>query len=154
MNEIKVSLINEDARFFIVVSRFNEFVTQKLVDGCKDELSRHRVKQENISLIWVPGAFEIPLVAKLAAERGYDAVICLGSVIRGETPHFEYVAAEVSKGIANVALQTSKPVIYGIITADTVDQALDRAGTKAGNRGRDAAISAIEMVNIVDKLKK
>ncbi len=153
MNEIKVNLINEDAKFFIVVSRFNEFVTQKLVDGCRDELSRHGVKQENISLIWVPGAFEVPLAAKLAAEKGYDAVICLGSVIRGETPHFEYVAAEVSKGIANVALQTGKPVIYGIITADTVDQALDRAGTKAGNRGRDAAISAIEMVNIVDKLK-
>ncbi len=153
MNEIKVTLVNENAKFFIVASRFNEFVTQKLVEGCKDELLRHNVKADNVSLIWVPGAFEIPLTAKLAAEKGYDAVICLGSVIRGETPHFEYVAAEVSKGIANVSLQTGKPVIYGIITADTVEQALDRAGTKAGNRGRDAAVSAIEMVNIVEKLK-
>ena len=153
MKEIKVTLINRDAKFFIVASRFNEFVTQKLVEGCKDELARHGVKNENVSLIWVPGAFEIPLVAKLAAEKGYDAVICLGSVIRGETPHFEYVAAEVSKGIANVSLQTSKPIIYGIITADTVDQALDRAGTKAGNRGRDAAVSAVEMVNVVAEFK-
>ena len=143
------ALLGEEQRISIIVSRFNEFITAKLLSGCLDTLIRHGVKEENIEIIWVPGAFEMPVVAsRVAAKDSNDAVICLGAVIRGGTPHFEYVSAEVTKGIAQVGLNTGKPVIYGIITADTIEQAIERAGTKAGNKGVDAAISAIEMVNI------
>lgn len=145
-------LVGEGQKIGIVISRFNEFITSKLLSGCLDALTRHNVKTDDIEIVWVPGAFEIPLVAQKMALMNYDAVICLGAVIRGATPHFEYVSAEVTKGIAQVGLASGKPVIYGIITADTIEQAIERAGTKAGNKGVDAAISAIEMVNIIKQL--
>lgn len=146
-------LTGEQQKFGVIVSRFNEFITNKLLSGCLDTLIRHGVDQEAIDIAWVPGAFEMPLVAQKMAARDYDAVICLGAVIRGGTPHFEYVSAEVTKGIAQVGLNTGKPVIYGIITADTIEQAIERAGTKAGNKGADAAITAIEMVNLLNEIK-
>jgi len=136
----------------IIVSRFNEFITNKLLSGCLDTLSRHDVNLDNVEIAWVPGAFEMPLVAQKMTARGYDAVICLGAVIRGATPHFEYVSAEVTKGIAQVGLNTGVPVVYGVITADTIEQAIERAGTKAGNKGVDAALTAIEMVNLLRQL--
>ncbi len=137
-------------RFGLVVSRFNEFISGKLLTGALDALKRHDAKDEDIEILWVPGAFEIPLIAKkMAVSKRYDAVICLGAVIRGSTPHFEYVAAEVSKGIALVGLETEIPVMFGIITSDTLEQAIDRAGSKAGNKGWDAALGAIEMVNLI-----
>lgn len=143
-------LLGEGLKIGVVISRFNEFITSKLLAGTKDALLRHGVNQDNIDVAWVPGAFEIPLVAKnLAQSKRYDAVICLGAVIRGATPHFEYVAAEVTKGIAKVGLDTGLPVSYGIITADTLEQAIERAGTKAGNKGFDAAVDTIEMVNLL-----
>ena len=145
---IEGNLIGEQLKFGIVISRFNEFITSKLLSGCLDALYRHGVTEEDIEIAWVPGAFEIPLVAQRMAQRDYDAVICLGAVIRGATPHFDYVSAEVTKGVAQVGLNTGKPVIYGVITADTIEQAIERAGTKAGNKGVDAAVSAIEMVNL------
>lgn len=145
-------LVGEGQKIGIVISRFNEFITSKLLSGCLDALTRHNVKTDDIEIVWVPGAFEIPLVAQKMALMNYDAVICLGAVIRGATPHFEYVSAEVTKGIAQVGLASGKPVIYGIITADTIEQAIERAGTKAGNKGVDAAISAMEMVNIIKQL--
>ncbi len=142
-------LLGEGLKFGVVVSRFNEFITGKLLEGAQDALLRHGVKEADIDIAWAPGAFEIPLVAqKMARSKRYNAVICLGAVIRGGTPHFEYVASEVSKGVANVGLDTGLPVIYGIVTADTLEQAIERAGTKAGNRGFDAAVSAIEMANL------
>lgn len=138
----------------IVVSRFNEFVTSKLLGGCIDGLVRHGVQEKDIKVYWTPGAFEIPLTAKKVAKakEKYDAVICLGAVIRGETPHFDYVAAEVSKGIAMVSLESEKPVIYGILTTDSVEQAVDRAGVKTGNKGFDAAVSAIEQINLLRQI--
>ncbi len=143
-------LLGEGLRFGLVVSRFNEFITKKLLEGAQDALLRHGVKEEDIDIAWTPGAFEIPLIArKLAQTKKYDAVICLATVVRGGTPHFEYIAAEVTKGIAKVGLETGLPVIYGVITADTLEQAIERAGTKAGNKGFDAAMSAIEMANLV-----
>jgi 6,7-dimethyl-8-ribityllumazine synthase len=143
-------LLGKGLKFGLVLSRFNEFITKKLLEGAQDALLRHGVNEEDIEIAWVPGSFEIPLVAKKLAEtKRYDAVICLGTVIRGGTPHFEYIAAEVTKGIAKVGLETGLPVIYGIITADTLEQAIERAGTKEGNKGFDAAVSAIEMANIV-----
>jgi len=143
-------LIGEGLRFGLVISRFNEFITKKLLEGAQDSLLRHGVKEEDIEIAWTPGAFEIPLIAKkLAQSKKYDAVICLATVVRGGTPHFEYIAAEVTKGIARVGLETGLPVIYGVITADTLEQAIERAGTKAGNKGFDAAMSAIEMANLV-----
>lgn len=145
---IEGNLLGEQLRFGIVVSRFNEFITSKLLSGCLDALYRHGVDENNIDIAWVPGAFEIPLAAQKMAQKDYDAVICLGAVIRGATPHFEYVSAEVTKGIAQVGLNANKPVIYGVVTTDTIEQAIERAGTKAGNKGSDAAISAIEMVNL------
>lgn len=145
---IEGNLIGEQLKLGIVISRFNEFITSKLLSGCLDALYRHGVNEEDIEIAWVPGAFEIPLVAQRMAQREYDAVICLGAVIRGATPHFDYVSAEVTKGVAQVGLNTGKPVIYGVITADTIEQAIERAGTKAGNKGVDAAVSAIEMVNL------
>ncbi|MBI4530120.1 MAG: 6,7-dimethyl-8-ribityllumazine synthase [Candidatus Latescibacteria bacterium] len=141
--------------FGLVISRFNEFITRKLLDGALDCLRRHGAEEERITIAWVPGAFELPLVAKTMAETGtYDAVICLGAVIRGATPHFEYVAGESAKGIASVTLTTGTPVIYGVVTADTIEQAVERAGTKAGNRGWDAALSAIEMADLLRQIHR
>lgn len=142
-------LVGEGLKFGVVVSRFNEFITGKLLEGAQDTLSRHGVKADDIDIAWTPGSFEIPLIAKkMAQSKKYDAVICLGAVIRGGTPHFDYIAAEVSKGIANVGLETGVPVILGVITADTLEQAIERAGTKSGNYGSQAALHAIEMANL------
>lgn len=142
-----------ELKFAIVVSRFNVFITQKLLEGALDVLKRHHVSEEQIYVAWVPGAFEIPLVAKkLAESRKFDAVICLGAIIRGATPHFEYVASEASKGIAQVMLETGVPVIFGILTTDTIEQAIERAGTKAGNKGAEAAFSALEMANLLRQI--
>lgn len=145
-------VVGQGQRYGLIVSRFNEFITNKLLSGCMDALVRHDVAAEDIDIAWVPGAFEMPLAAQKMVQKGYDAVICLGAVIRGATPHFEYVSAEVTKGIAQVGLQTGVPVIYGVITADTIEQAIERAGTKAGNKGVDAALTAIEMVNLFKQL--
>lgn len=143
-------LIGEGLKFAIVVARFNEFITGKLLEGAKDALTRHGVDMADVDIAWVPGAFEIPLVAKRLATTGrYDGMICLGAVIRGATPHFDYIAAEVSKGIANTSLQTGVPILFGVITTDTIEQAIERAGTKAGNKGFDAAEAAIEMANLL-----
>ena len=140
-------------RFGIVAARFNELITRKLVEGAVDCLIRHSVDHDALTIVWVPGAFEIPLTAqKLARSRKYVAILCLGAVIRGGTPHFDYVAAEVSKGVAHVGLQEEVPVIFGVLTTDTIEQAIERAGTKAGNKGWDAAISALEMVDLFSKL--
>lgn len=137
----------------IVAARFNEFIVSKLVGGAQDALLRHGVSDEDITLAWVPGAFEIPLVAQKMAESGkYDAIICLGTVIKGATSHYDYVCAEVSKGIAAVGLKTEIPVIFGVVTTDNIEQAIERAGTKAGNKGYDAACTAIEMVNLFRKI--
>ncbi|TFH02054.1 MAG: 6,7-dimethyl-8-ribityllumazine synthase [Calditrichales bacterium] len=153
VKEIQGIFQADELRVAIVVSRFNEFISAKLLEGAKDCLIRHKAKEKNISVYWVPGAFEIPLIAqKLAAKKDVDAVICLGAVIRGETPHFDYIASEVSKGVAQVALNAAKPVIYGIITADTLEQSIERAGTKAGNKGWDAALAAIEMCDLMKKI--
>lgn len=144
-------LLAEGKKFALVVSRFNDFITDRLVGGAIDALQRSGAKEEDIEIIKVPGAFEIPLIAKKLASKGrYDAIVCLGAVIRGATPHFEYVSAEVSKGIAQVGLEADVPVIFGIITSDTIEQAIERAGTKAGNKGWSAAMSAIEMVNLIE----
>lgn len=145
----------EGIRVGIVVSRFNVFITQKLLEGALDVLKRHKVSEENIYIAWVPGAFEIPLVAKkLAKTQKFDAIICLGAIIRGATPHFEYVAAEASKGIAQVMLETETPVIFGVLTTDTIEQAIERAGTKAGNKGAEAALSALEMINLLKNIEQ
>ena len=142
-------LLGKGLKFGLVVSRFNEFISKKLLEGAQDALLRHGVIEEDIDLAWAPGSFEIPLVAKrLAQTKKYDAVICLGAVIRGGTPHFDYIAAEVTKGIANVGLETGVPIILGVITTDNLEQAIERAGTKAGNKGFDAAMSAIELANL------
>ena len=140
-------------RFALLVSRFNEFISSKLLAGALDVLKRHGAAEEDIGVFWVPGCFEIPLAAKKIAKSGhYDAVVCLGAVIRGDTPHFEYVASEVTKGIAQVGLETEIPVMFGIITSDSLEQAIERAGTKAGNKGWDAALGAIEMVNLLKEI--
>lgn len=153
MREYSANLVSKDKKYAIVVARFNHFITDRLVEGCLDALKRHEVKDEEISIVRVPGAFEIPLVAKkLAKNDDIDAVICLGAVIRGDTPHFDYVCAEVSKGVAQVGLESEKPVIFGVVTTDNIDQAVQRAGVKSGNKGAEAAISAIEMANLVDLL--
>ncbi len=147
-------LISKGANYAIIVSRFNEFINNKLLGGCLDCLYRHGVKEDEIEIFWVPGAFEIPLLAKkLAHKELFSAVICLGTVIRGATPHFDYVSAEVSKGIASVSLEADKPVIFGVLTTDSIEQAIERAGTKVGNKGWDAALSAIEMVNLCNLIK-
>lgn len=145
-------LLGEGLRFALVVSRFNEFITQKLLGGAMDALTRHGVDPDAVEIVWVPGAFEMPLVAQKMTQKEVDAVICLGAVIRGATPHFDYVSAEVTKGVAQVGLNTGKPVIFGVITADTIEQAIERAGTKSGNKGFDAAVTAIEMANLLRKL--
>jgi 6,7-dimethyl-8-ribityllumazine synthase len=142
-------LIAQDLKFNIIVGRFNEFISGKLLSGALDALKRHGVSDNDIEITWVPGAFEIPLTAKkLTKTKKYDGIICLGAVIRGATPHFDYVSSEVSKGIANVSLETEVPVIFGVLTTDTIEQAIERAGTKAGNKGYDAAVTAIEMANL------
>lgn len=150
MKEYSANLVSNGKKYAIVVARFNHFITDRLVEGCLDILKRHEVKDEEIELVRVPGAFEIPLAAKKLAHKDYDAVICLGAVIRGDTSHYDYVCSEVSKGIANVSLESGKPIIFGVVTTDTIEQAVQRAGTKAGNKGSDAAISAIEMANLMD----
>jgi 6,7-dimethyl-8-ribityllumazine synthase len=143
-------LLGEGLKFGLAISRFNDFVTRKLLEGAQDALIRHGVAEADIDVAWVPGSFEIPLVAKkLAQSKRYDAVICLGAVIRGGTPHFDYIAAEVSKGVAKVGLETGLPVIFGVVTADTLEQAIERAGTKMGNKGAEAAEHAIEMANLL-----
>lgn len=153
MNKIEGNVIGSGIKIGIAASRFNEFIVNKLVGGAQDALVRHGVADDDISLAYVPGAFEIPLVAKKMAQSGkYDAVICLGAVIKGATSHYDYVCAEVSKGVASVSLETGVPVIFGILTTDNIEQAVERAGTKAGNKGYDAACSAIEMVNVLKKL--
>lgn len=153
MRDYSANLVSKDKKYAVLVARFNHFITDRLLEGCLDTLKRHETKDENIDIIRVPGAFEIPLAAKkLAQKEEYDAVICLGAVIRGDTPHFDYVCAEVSKGVANVSLESEKPVIFGVITTDTIDQALQRSGVKAGNKGSEAALAAIEMVNLMDIL--
>jgi 6,7-dimethyl-8-ribityllumazine synthase len=146
-------LAAQGLRFAIVVSRFNSLVTQRLLDGALDALRRHGADENAITVVYVPGSFEIPLAAKRLAQSGaFDAVICLGCIIRGDTPHFEYVASEAAKGIAQVALETSVPTIFGVVTADTLEQALERAGAKAGNRGFEAAMTAMEMANLMRQL--
>ena len=146
-------LVARNYRFALVVSRFNEFISSQLLDGAVDCLKRHEADEEKIEIIWVPGAFEIPHIAQKAAQSGrYDAVICLGAVIRGGTPHFEYIASEVAKGVAKAALDSGVPAIFGVITSDTLEQAIERAGTKAGNKGWAAALSAIEMADLCSSL--
>lgn len=151
---IEGNLIAKGKKFAIVASRFNDFVTKELIAGCIDALLRHGAEDKDLAVVWVPGAFEIPSVAlAMAKTKEYNAVICLGTVIRGSTPHFDYIASEVAKGVSKVGLDSGLPVIFGVITADTIEQAIERAGTKDGNKGKDAAISAIEMVNVFDKIK-
>lgn len=151
---IQGSLIGTGLKIGIVVSRFNEFITSKLLSGAIDALTRHGVNENDIEIAWVPGSFEIPITAdKMASSRKYDAVICLGALIRGSTPHFDYIAAETSKGIAQVGLKTGVPTIFGVITTDNIEQAIERAGTKVGNKGADAAVSAIEMANLFKQLQ-
>lgn len=152
-NILEGSYKAEGKKFSLIVSRFNELISKRLIEGAVDCLKRHGADEQNITAIWVPGAFELPPIAKKAADSNkYDAVICLGAVIRGDTPHFEYISKEVSKGIAGVALEASCPVIFGVLTTDTIEQALERAGTKAGNKGWFAALNAIEMANLITKL--
>jgi 6,7-dimethyl-8-ribityllumazine synthase len=151
---IEGNAVIKGKKFGIIASRFNDFITKQLVSGCSDTLIRHGAKDDELTVVWVPGAFEIPAVAaKMSASKKYDAVICLGTIIRGATPHFDFVASETAKGIAKAGQDAGIPVIFGIITADTIEQAIERAGTKDGNKGRDAAVSAIEMVNVFDQLK-
>ena len=154
MKTFEGKLVSNNIKVGIVAARFNEFITSKLIGGAMDSLHRHDVKDEDIHLAWVPGAFEIPLIAKKMAESGkYDAVICLGAVIRGATSHYDYVCNEVSKGVANVSLQTGVPVMFGVLTTENIEQAIERAGTKAGNKGYDCATGAIEMVNLIREIE-
>lgn len=149
MKVIEGKLVADGAKIAIVASRFNEFITSKLIGGAVDCLKRHNVNDDDITLAWVPGAFEIPLIAdKMACSGKYDAVICVGAVIRGSTSHYDYVCSEVSKGIASVSLKSGVPVLFGVLTTDNIEQAIERAGTKAGNKGYDCALSAIEMINL------
>ena len=153
MKKIEGNVVSEGMRVGIVAARFNEFIVSKLVGGALDGLERHGVSEDDITIAWVPGAFEIPVVAKKMAKSGkYDAIICLGAVIRGQTSHYDYVCNEVSKGIAAVSMETELPVMFGILTTDNIEQAIERAGTKAGNKGYDCALGAIEMVNLLRQL--
>ncbi len=146
-------MIIKNKRFAVIISRFNDLVTKSLLEGCCDTLRRHGAKDGEVELFWVPGAYEIPLTAsRLSKEKRFDAIICLGAVIRGETPHFDFIANEAAKGIAQVSMQTGIPVIFGVITADTMEQAMERAGLKSGNKGKDAALNAIEMVNLFESM--
>ena len=147
-------LVSDKQKYGIIVGRFNEFIGGKLLGGALDALKRHGASEDQVEVAWVQGAFEIPLIAKKMASSGrYDAVICLGAVIRGSTPHFDYVSSEVTKGVAHVSLDTGIPVIFGVLTTDTIEQAIERAGTKAGNKGFDAAVTAIEMVNLIEEIQ-
>lgn len=153
MNYIQGNLVAKEVKIGIVAARFNEFITSKLLSGAQDALVRHDVKDDNIDVAWVPGAFEIPLIADKMAKSGkYDAVICLGAVIRGNTSHYDYVCSEVSKGIAHVSLESGIPVMFGVVTTENIEQAIERAGTKAGNKGFDVAVGAIEMINMINNL--
>ncbi|WP_314497784.1 6,7-dimethyl-8-ribityllumazine synthase [Peptostreptococcus sp.] len=153
MNYIQGNLVAKEVKIGIVAARFNEFITSKLLSGAQDALVRHDVKDDNIDVAWVPGAFEIPLIADKMAKSGkYDAVICLGAVIRGNTSHYDYVCNEVSKGIAHVSLESGIPVMFGVVTTENIEQAIERAGTKAGNKGFDVAVGAIEMINLINNL--
>lgn len=155
MKTLEGKLVAKEIKVGIVAARFNEFITAKLLSGALDGLMRHDVKEENIHVAWVPGAFEIPLIAsKMAKSGAYDAIICLGAVIRGNTSHYDYVCSEVSKGIASVSLANDIPVLFGVLTTENVEQAIERAGTKAGNKGYDCAVSAIEMVNLIAKIEE
>ncbi|MFY9198568.1 MAG: 6,7-dimethyl-8-ribityllumazine synthase [Acutalibacteraceae bacterium] len=155
MKTYEGKLVSKDIKVGIVVARFNEFITSKLLGGAIDALTRHNVSDENIEVAWVPGAFEIPLIAlKMANSKKYDAVICLGAVIRGSTTHYDYVCSEVSKGVASVSLSSDIPVIFGVVTTENIEQAIERAGTKSGNKGFDSAVSAIEMVNLIREIEK
>ncbi|MGB2599533.1 MAG: 6,7-dimethyl-8-ribityllumazine synthase [Candidatus Omnitrophota bacterium] len=154
-NLIKGDLIIRGKKFGIAVSRFNEFVSSKLVDGAVDALTRHGVKESEITTAWVPGSFELPVIAqKMASSGKFDAVLCLGVVIRGETPHFDFVASETAKGVAKVAMESDIPCVFGVVTADNLEQAIDRAGLKSGNKGRDAALAAIELCNLYSEIGK
>ena len=153
MNYIQGNLVAKEVKIGIVAARFNEFITSKLLSGAQDALVRHDVKDDNIDVAWVPGSFEIPLIADKMAKSGkYDAVICLGAVIRGNTSHYDYVCSEVSKGIAHVSLESGIPVMFGVVTTENIEQAIERAGTKAGNKGFDVAVGAIEMINLINNL--
>ncbi len=153
MKTIEGKLDAKGLKFGIVIARFNEFISGKLLAGCLDGLKRHGAEEKNLEVVWSPGSFEIPLLAKKMAGSGkYNAVVCLGAVIRGATPHFDYVAAEVSKGVAHVALESGIPVIFGVLTTDNLEQAIERAGTKGGNKGFDAALAAIEMANLMKEM--
>ncbi|WP_085993197.1 6,7-dimethyl-8-ribityllumazine synthase [Oceanobacillus senegalensis] len=155
VNTMNGNVVGTDLRIGIVVARFNEFITNKLLDGAIDSLKRHGVNEENIDVAWIPGAFEIPLIAgKMADNSKYDAVITLGTVIRGSTPHFDYVCNEAAKGVANASVKSGKPVIFGVLTTETIEQAIERAGTKAGNKGSEAAVTAIEMANIIKLMEQ
>lgn len=154
MKTFEGKLVSQDIKVGIVAARFNEFITSKLLGGAIDGLVRHDVKEENIHVAWVPGAFEIPLIAsKMANSKKYDAIICLGAVIRGSTTHYDYVCSEVSKGIASVSLASDIPVMFGVLTTENIEQAIERAGTKAGNKGYDCAVGAIEMVNLIREIE-
>lgn len=153
MKVLEGNVVGSNMKIGIVASRFNEFIVSKLVGGAEDALVRHGVETDNIELAWVPGAFEIPMIAqKMAESKKYDAIIALGAVIKGATDHYDYVCAEVSKGIANVSMKTEVPVLFGVLTTDNIEQAIERAGTKAGNKGYDVACSAIEMINLMKNL--
>jgi 6,7-dimethyl-8-ribityllumazine synthase len=155
MKTYEGKLVSKDIKVGIIAARFNEFITSKLLGGAVDGLMRHDVKENDIEVAWVPGAFEIPLIASKMAKSGkYDAVICLGAVIRGSTTHYDYVCSEVSKGIANVSLNSAIPVMFGVLTTENIEQAIERAGTKAGNKGYDCAVGAIEMVNLIREIEK
>ncbi len=155
MKTYEGKLVSKDIKIGIVAARFNEFITSKLLGGAIDALTRHEVKEDDIDVAWVPGAFEIPLIASKMAKSGkYDAVICVGAVIRGSTTHYDYVCSEVSKGIANVSLNSEIPVMFGVVTTENIEQAIERAGTKAGNKGYDCAMAAIEMVNLIKEIEK
>ena len=155
MKRFEGKLVAQEMRVGIVCARFNEFIVSKLLSGCQDTLLRHGVRDEDMDVAWVPGAFEIPLIASKMAKSGrYDAVIALGAVIRGSTSHYDYVCSEVSKGVATVALQSDIPVLFGVLTTDTIEQAVERAGTKAGNKGSECAQGAIEMVNLIRELER
>ena len=155
MKTFEGKLVSEDIKVGIIVARFNEFITSKLLSGALDTLTRHEINEENIQVAWVPGTFEIPLIASKMAESGkYDAVICLGAVIRGSTSHYDYVCNEVSKGIASVSLKSGIPVMFGVLTTENIEQAIERAGSKAGNKGSECAEGAIEMVNLIREIQK
>ena len=154
MNYFEGSLVAKDAKIGIIVARFNEFITSKLLSGALDALKRHDISEENIDIAWVPGAFEILLIAsKMAKTEKYDAIICLGAVIRGTTTHYDYVCNEVSKGIAHISLECELPVMFGVLTTENIEQAIERAGTKAGNKGFEVAVGAIEMINLMSQIK-